>query len=148
MARAVKLVLRLVLQIRHAGTPVQARFLHAARQLHRAVLATPQSIAIADVIVAPIHTRTMYARPVLETLVNVRLTVRTLEALVAIARVVTDTVDTDTVLARTTIALVDVGLAVRTDRTRDTDALVTGRQRVRERLTKVSRQSLRSDDGR
>lgn len=85
----------------------------------------------------------MDARFVLQALVNVCFAVRPFKTWLALARIVTDTVNTVTVLAWTAVALVDIDFTVLTHRTGNTDALISARILERERLRENCRQILR-----
>lgn len=135
-------MLSLVLQVRYATSSVQTRFVNATRQSNRTIFPTPQFITVTVVVVASIHARSMDARFVLQALVDVRFTVCSFEAWFTIARIVTNPINTDTVLARTTVALVDIDFTVLAHRTRNADALVSASIFERKLLREYGRQIL------
>lgn len=84
----------------------------------------------------------MDARLVLQTLVNVRFTVRSFKACLTFARIVPDAIDAVPIPARTALTLVDVDLTVLPHRSGNTNAFITAGIFERKLLRKDGRQIL------
>lgn len=139
--RAVELVLRFILQIRYACSSVQARLPLTPGQLHRTILATPQPITVTVIVVPRVQTRSMNTRMVLQALIDIRLTVESLETWLTITCIIANSIHASPVLARTAVALVDVDLAVLAHRPGHTHAIIPAGIRKREPVPIIHRQA-------